>query len=204
MQSRRYLSKLHSKHKKKFFLRIFKSYTFVFQIIIFSKYFSLFHIFPNILFTALFIIHSLIPHCTILSNTFRIFFLQFFYISLFTLHPLHSYFFFFFKFQAQYSLSTNFTIPARFHKRAYIFQIYKFPNKKSPFRNDSFHEFSHRLLSAYNTPSPCHKPSITFQAKKKKKNPSLQIFMTRSTIVINHRTIALNTDTSPIYVYIYI
>lgn len=95
MQSRRYLSKLHSKHKKKFFLRIFKSYTFVFQIIIFSKYFSLFHIFPNILFTALFIIHSLIPHCTILSNTFRIFFLQFFYISLFTLHPLHSYFFFF-------------------------------------------------------------------------------------------------------------
>lgn len=28
--------------------------------------------------------------------------------------------------------------------------------------------------------------------------------MTRSTIVINHRTIALNTDTSPIYVYIYI
>lgn len=151
----------------------------------------------NKFFTALFIIHPYTPLRYSFKYISNIFFYKFFYIPLFTLHP-----FLFFQI-FKHNIFTNFTIPTWFQEQ-YISQIHipntnKFPNKKSPFRifTPSF---------TYNTPSPpCHKPSITKKQKKKNKKKILLYkfswrFLRRFT-VINRCTIALNTDTTPIYIY---
>lgn len=125
---------------------------------------------------------------------------MFLYITFYTTSIAFLFSFFFFKFQAQYSLSTNFTILARFHERHTSSKYTNFQTRNLHFEmtlSTNFHIAFYLLTT--NHPRVINHP---LHSKQKKKNPSLQIFMARFTIVINHRTIALNTDTSPIYVYI--
>lgn len=132
-----------------FFPNIFPSSIYIFPNIPFNKFFyNTFYYTPS--------------YATALFFHFEYSFYKFFYTPLFTLHPLHSYFF---KFPSTI-FPLNFTVPTWFHER-YISQTHipntnnKFRNKKSPFRND---EHFHTVFYLQ-----CHKPLYSKQTKKKKK-----------------------------------
>lgn len=173
-----------------FFPNIFPSSIYIFPNIPFNKFFyNTFYYTPS--------------YATALFFHFEYSFYKFFYTPLFTLHPLHSYFF---KFPSTI-FPLNFTVPTWFHER-YISQTqttnFETRNLHFEMTNIFTPSFTYNVINHYI-------PSKQKKKKNKKGKNQKKILLykfswrfLRRLAVINRRTIALNTDTSPIHTHTHV